>query len=118
LEERVSLESRGRIEHLVLQLMRPCALERTRDQLAVRISGVEPAGLGEKRLAALAFEVAPQGPRAAQERDVIRMLVIREPDDPREAAGRAERVTARESIEPEDRRAARSEPISGRAAVC
>src|SRR5438874_355209 len=55
LEERVSLAQRGRIEHLVLQVMRPRALERTRDQLAVRIAGVEPAGLGEKGLAALAL---------------------------------------------------------------
>src|SRR5438067_7011825 len=98
--------------------MRPCALERTRDQLAVRISRVETARLGEKRLAALAFEIAPQSPGPAEERNVIRVLVVGEPDDPREATGRAERVTARESIEPEDRRAARGEPISGRAAVC
>ena len=97
--------------------MRPRALERTRDQLAVRIAGVEPAGLGEKRLAALAFEVAPQSPRTAEERDVIRMLVIGEPDDPREAAGRAKRVATRESIEPEDGRAARGETVGGRAAV-
>ena len=97
--------------------MRPRALERTRDQLAVRIAGVEPAGLGEKRLAALALEVAPQSPRTAEERDVVGMLVIGEADDPREPAGRAERVAARESIEPEDRRAARGEPIGSRTAV-
>ena len=62
------------------------ALECARHQLAVRRAGVEPAGLGEQLLAAGALELAPQGPRTAEKRDVIGMLVVGEPDDPREAA--------------------------------
>src|SRR5882672_11205786 len=86
-EERVARAQHGRIEHLVLELMRTCALDRSRNELAGRIAGVEPAGLCEQRLAALVLELAPQRPGPPQKRHVVRMLVIGEPDDPREPAG-------------------------------
>src|SRR5207237_10097473 len=66
-------------------------------------------------LTALAFELAPALPRATQERHVVGVLVIRRADDPRAPARRAERVTARETIEAEDVRAALAERVGGRA---
>jgi hypothetical protein len=101
----------------VLEVVSARALQRAGDELAVRIAGVEPAGLGEELLAALAFELAPQRPRAAEERDVVGVLVIGEANDPRESARRSESVSPREAIEAEDRRATRGEPVCGRAAV-
>src|SRR5437870_13718949 len=97
--------------------MRARAQEGAADELPIWIADVEAAGLGEKGPAAHALEVAPERPRAAEERHVIGMLVIGEADDPREAAGRAEGMPAHKSIETEDRRAARGEPVCGRAAV-
>src|SRR5207249_3928861 len=117
LEERITRAQSGRVEHLVLELIAASALERARDELARRRAGVEPAGLGEELLSARALELTPQVPRTAKERDVVRMLVVGEPDDPRQAARRAERVPAREAIEAEDRGGARREVVRGRATV-
>src|SRR5438552_17280438 len=68
-------------------------------------------------LTALAFELAPALPSARQERHVAGVLVIRRAEDPRAPARRAERVTARETIEAEDVRAALRERVGGRAPV-
>src|SRR5207249_9156835 len=87
LEERIAPAERGRVEHFVFEVVPARALECARDQLAVRRAGVEPAGLGEQLLAAGALERAPQGPRTAEKRDVIGVLVIGETDDAGETAG-------------------------------
>src|SRR5207302_10120022 len=101
LEEWIAPAERRRVEHFVFEVVPARALECARDQLPIRRAGVEPACLGEQLLAAGALELAPQGPRTAEKRDVIGMLVVGEPDDPREAARRTKGVPAREAIEAE-----------------
>src|SRR5438105_8989418 len=103
--------------YLVIKAVTSRAIERARDELAVRRPRVEPACLRQKALAARPFELAPELPRAAQQWLVVGMLVIGEPNDPGEATRRAERVAARETINAQHRRAARRERVSSRATV-
>ncbi len=116
-EERIAAAKLGVVEQLVGEAMRAGALERAADELAVGPSEEEAAGLREECLAGFALELAPEIPGAAEERDVVGVLVVREPDDAREAARRAERVAARELLEAEHARAAPREVICGRAPV-
>src|SRR5205814_10078831 len=97
IEEREALAKIGRTEALVLELVFARARESARNERAVRPPGVEATGPGEQPLAALRLELAPQGPCAAQQRNVVGVLVVREPDDPRQTARRAERVAALET---------------------
>src|SRR5688500_8397388 len=101
-EDRVAPPQLRAVEHLVRETVRPRARERSGHELAVGRSHVEAAGLREQRLSAVALELAPEIPGTLQHRDVARVLVIRETDDPREPAERRERVTARKAIEAED----------------
>src|SRR5688572_30457565 len=81
-EDRVAPPQLRAVEHLVRETVRPRARERSRDELAVRRSHVEAAGLREERLSAVALELAPEIPGALQHWDVARVLVIGQPDDP------------------------------------
>ena len=71
----------------MLEPMRARALERAGHELPLRFARIEATGLGEELVAALALEIAPERPRATEKGHVVRMLVIGEADDPREAAG-------------------------------
>ena len=117
LEQWKAPTQRRGVEDLVRESMRARARERSAHQLAGGRARVEAAGLRQEGLAARALELAPEVPRAAEQRNVVRVLVVREPDDPREPAGGAERVSARETLEAEHRRAALRQVIGGRAAV-
>src|SRR3989442_884864 len=116
-EQRVPLAERTGVEHFVIEPMTARALERAGDELTVGRPGVQATGLGQKMLAAHTLQLAPELPRAAEQRHVVGVLVIGEPDDPRKAAGGAEGVAACDPVEAEHRRPARRERVSGRAAV-
>ena len=66
---------------------------------------------GEELLPGLVLELAPQLVRAAQERHVVRMLEVPEPDDPRQSVGRAVLVQHVEAFEPEHAAAPPSEVV-------
>src|SRR5258708_3529774 len=92
------------------------AAERAPNELAVARSGVHAAGLPEQVLAGRRLELAPERPRALQQRDVIRVLVVSEPDNAGEPGRRAVGVPARERLEADDLRATPRE-VRGRCAA-
>src|SRR5207253_7441039 len=116
-KEREAIAQRLRVEDFVREPMRARARERAGDELSVGATRVQAAGLREEPLAPLGFELAPEIPRAAKQRDVIGMLVIREPDDPREAARGTKGMAAVEPIETEHGGPAFREVVRGRAPV-
>src|SRR5688500_10384668 len=89
------------VEELVLEIVRARTRDCPRYELTVWPSHVQATGLREQGRTALALELAPEVPRAFEQRDVARVLVVGEPDDPREPAERRGRVSAREAIEAE-----------------
>ena len=105
------------VDELVGETVRSRAGERSRHELAVGRPHIQTAGLREQRLSTVALELAPQLPRALEERHVARMFVVREPDDARQAAERRERLAAREAIESENALPALREAIRRGAAV-
>src|SRR5260370_6338875 len=52
------------------------AAERAPDELAVARSGVHATGLAQEVVAGRRLELAPEGPGALEQRDVVRMLVV------------------------------------------
>src|SRR5205823_1360279 len=67
---------------------------------------VQPAGDVEQFLAGRFFELLPSLVRAAQQRDVIRMLVIRHPNHARKSERAAARVGDVELLQPQHAHAA------------
>ena len=61
------------------------------------------------------LELAPQLVRAAEQRHVVGVLEVREPDDPREPVRGALLVEQVEALEPEDALAAAGEVVERRA---
>src|SRR5437867_9016636 len=116
IEDRIASPELRVVDELVSETVSPSARERSRHELAVRRTHVQAAGLREQRLSAVALELAPQLPGALEQRHIAWVFVVGEPDDPRQAAERRERVAAREAIESEDSLSALREVI-GRGAA-
>src|SRR5207245_5776715 len=85
-EQRIALAERTAREAFVVEPVTARAIERARDKPAVRRPRIEATGFGQKVLTARSLELALELPGAAQQRYVVGVLVIREPDDPGEAA--------------------------------
>ena len=117
LEHRPALSELRRVELLVCETVLLRGPQRSRDELAVGRAEVHAAGLHQERLAGLALELAPEVPGPAEQRDVVRVLVIGEADDPREPAARSQRVPARETVESQHVLATFCEVVRGRAPV-
>jgi hypothetical protein len=78
-------------------------------------AALDDPGDVQELLARLPLQLAPELVRAAQERHVVGVLEVPEPDDPRDAVGRAELVRDVEALEPEHAPAAPREVVGGRA---
>jgi hypothetical protein len=90
-ELRIPIGQLTAIETLVRQVMGPGRLETSGDQFVVLGSHVQAAGLDEHRRARR-VALLPQFVGAAQQRDVVGMLVVAESNQPRVAVRRAEIV--------------------------
>src|SRR3989442_8116219 len=88
LEQWKARAERRDVEDLVWESLRARARERPAHELAAWRARVEAAGLRQEGLAAGALELAPEVPRAAEQPNVVGVLEVREPDDPRKPAGR------------------------------
>jgi hypothetical protein len=69
------------VQHLVLDVMR---LTRAQDALEDLGAALDDPGRVQQLLAGVVLELVPELVRAAQQRDVVGMLEVGEPDDPRE----------------------------------
>ena len=67
--------------------------------------------IAQELLAGFGLELAPQLVRAAEERHVVGVLEVREPDDPRQPVRGALLVEQVETLEPEDALAAAGEVV-------
>ena len=104
-------------DHLVRQTVRLRAQDRAVEHGRTGEPAIQPTGPRQDRDAGLALQVQPAVPRLPGERDVRGILEIREPDEPRPATGRAQRVAALEPIEPEDSQSAAGQGQRGSTAM-
>ena len=91
------------------------AAERARHELSVARSDHQTADLVQQRLARPNLELAPEIVRAAQDRDIHRMLEVRFANDPAVAVRRSERVPWRPAIQAQHSAAAKREVARRRA---
>jgi hypothetical protein len=78
------------IEHLVRDVVQLGRLERPAEHRSVLGTALDRARDDEEPLAGIGLEVAPELVRPPEERHVRRMLVVRQPDDPRQPVRGAE----------------------------
>jgi len=88
-----------------------------RDEPAAGRAETQAGALGQQVPAGALLQVVPALVGAADQRHVVGVLVVREPDDPRQTARRSERVAARKALESEHGRTTLREMKSGAAAV-
>jgi hypothetical protein len=81
LERREASRDLGSIQHLVLDVVR---LARAQDALEDLGAALDDPGRVQQLLAGVVLELVPELVRAAQQRDVVGMLEVGEPDDPRQ----------------------------------
>ena len=80
-----------------------------------RLAGLHGPGDVQQLLARLGLEFPPELVRAPEERDVVRVLEVREADDPRQPVRRAVLVRDVEALETDDALPAASEVVERRA---
>ena len=106
----------GGVEHLVPQPVLLARAERAGEDHLLRRAGVDRAGHVQQLLSGRRLQLAPQLVGAAQQRHVVDVLVVGEPDDPRDAVRRALLVRNVEPLEAEHSPAAARQVVERGAA--
>src|SRR2546425_7505379 len=102
----------------MLEMMGPCAGQRSFHHDAVWRTDHEPTGLEEQPLTGCLGQLSPQFVRALDQWNVERMFEIGFPDDTRLAVRRSKRVRWMQSVEPENFAALPRKLKRGRTAHC
>ena len=102
----------GAAQHLVLEVVLGARAENAVEDA---VAALDDSGDVQELLARLGLELAPQLVRAAQERHVVGVLEVREPDDACQSVRRAVLVEQVETLETEHVLAAASEVVERRA---
>ena len=104
-----AFRQRVRVDHFMRQIVDRAGSKSAANHRALSQSRVDAAGDDEKPLTGNGLELAPQRVRPPQQRHVIRMFRISEPDDPAASVRRTELVSNAELLEAKDTRTAAGE---------
>ena len=103
-------------QHFMRQIVQFRRCQGAGKQFAILAASIDRTGRDQQFLAARRFDVMPELVGAQQQRHVIRVLVIGQPDDAADAVGRAHRMGDVEPLQAENPLAAARQLEGGRAA--